>query len=189
MLVPGSSRNGTIMRTFYPSIEPYGSGYLPRPATAIASIGNLRQPEGQARSIRPRRPRRRLRRQSPAAVRPRQVPGAAVRSTRLRPLDPHLSAPDTSLGNTTWNLVADIGETARADRCQWLVFGGSWGNTLALAYAETHPARVSELVLRGIFTLRRKELLWVLPGRRPLLFPDLWEKFLRRFPKPSAAIS
>ena len=63
--------------------------------------------------------------------------------------------------NTTWHLVADI-ETIREhlgiDR--WQVFGGSWGSTLALAYAETHPERVTELIVRGIFTLRRRELEW-----------------------------
>ena len=72
------------------------------------------------------------------------------------------SRPSASLEhNTTWHLVADI-ERLRSllGVERWLVFGGSWGSTLALAYAQTHPVRVSELVLRGIFTLRRAELLW-----------------------------
>lgn len=72
------------------------------------------------------------------------------------------STPFASLeANTTWHLVADI-EALRKHLGidKWQVFGGSWGSTLALAYAETHPDRVTELVLRGIFTLRRKELLW-----------------------------
>ena len=81
--------------------------------------------------------------------------------------------------NTTWDLVADI-ERLR-QMCgyeKWQVFGGSWGSTLALAYAETHPEHVSELVLRGIFTLRRDELLWYYQEGASWLFPDLWEGFL-----------
>ncbi len=72
------------------------------------------------------------------------------------------SKPHASLdNNTTWHLVEDIERLRKmAGIEQWLVFGGSWGSTLALAYGETHPERVSEMVLRGIFTLRRKELHW-----------------------------
>ncbi len=85
------------------------------------------------------------------------------------------STPHASLDhNTTWHLVADI-ERLRdilgADR--WLVFGGSWGSTLALAYAQTHTERVSALILRGIFTLRRAELLWFYQEGASWLFPDL----------------
>ena len=65
---------------------------------------------------------------------------------------------------------------------RWLVFGGSWGSTLALAYAQTHPERVSELVLRGIFALRRWELLWYYQHGASLLFPDKWERFLAPIP-------
>ena len=66
---------------------------------------------------------------------------------------------------------------------RWLVFGGSWGSTLALAYAQTHPERVSELVLRGIFLLRRWELLWYYQHGASLLFPDKWERFLAPIPE------
>ncbi|MFP3562477.1 alpha/beta fold hydrolase, partial [Paraburkholderia sp. SIMBA_049] len=63
--------------------------------------------------------------------------------------------------NTTWDLVADIERLREMTGAeQWLVFGGSWGSALALAYAQTHPQRVSALVVRGIFTMRRAELLW-----------------------------
>ncbi len=65
---------------------------------------------------------------------------------------------------------------------QWLVFGGSWGSSLALAYAETHPARVSALIVRGIFTLRRAELLWYYQEGASWLFPDLWEEYLAPIP-------
>jgi len=94
------------------------------------------------------------------------------------------SRPHASLEhNTTWHLVADI-ERLRALMGveRWLVFGGSWGSTLALAYAQTHPARVSGLILRGIFTLRRAELLWFYQEGASWLFPDKWEGFLAPIP-------
>ena len=80
--------------------------------------------------------------------------------------------------NTTDHLVADI-ERLRTflgvDR--WMVFGGSWGSTLALAYAQRHPERVTELVLRGIFLLRRSEIDWYYNGGAGQLFPEAWEGF------------
>ena len=97
------------------------------------------------------------------------------------------STPRESLvDNTTWHLVEDM-EALRVhlgiDR--WQVFGGSWGSTLALAYAQTHPRRVTELVLRGIFMLRRWELQWFYqdPGGAAALFPDLWERYVAPIPK------
>lgn len=80
--------------------------------------------------------------------------------------------------NTTWHLVADIERLRKhlaIDR--WLVFGGSWGSTLALAYAETHPERVTELVLRGIFLLRHAEIRWMYQHGASAIFPDLWEGY------------
>ena len=95
------------------------------------------------------------------------------------------SLPFASLeANTTWHLVADIErlrEMAGVEK--WQVFGGSWGSTLALAYAEKHPDRVSELVLRGIFTLRRSEIEWYYQHGASLHFPDRWEKFLAPIPQ------
>ena len=93
---------------------------------------------------------------------------------------PHASEPGADLStNTTWHLVADL-ELLRTDRGidRWLVFGGSWGSALALAYAERHPGRVSELVLRGIFTLRRSELDFYYNGGAGQLFPERYEMFL-----------
>jgi proline iminopeptidase len=85
--------------------------------------------------------------------------------------------------NTTWDLVADI-ETLREHLGieRWQVFGGSWGSTLALAYAETHPERVTELVLRGIFMLRRWELEWFYQEGASRLFPDAWEHYVNAIP-------
>lgn len=85
--------------------------------------------------------------------------------------------------NTTWRLVADI-ETLRErlgiDR--WLVFGGSWGSTLALAYAETHPERVWGLILRGVFLCRDRDIHWFYQEGASRLFPDRWEQFLAPIP-------
>jgi proline iminopeptidase len=97
------------------------------------------------------------------------------------------SRPHASLEhNTTWDLVADterLREHLGIDK--WVVFGGSWGSTLALAYAQTHPERVTEMVLRGIFLLRRSELEWFYqnPQGAGSLFPDLWEKYIAVIPE------
>lgn len=94
---------------------------------------------------------------------------------------PHASLVD----NTTWHLVSDI-EALRTHLCidRWQVFGGSWGSTLALAYAQTHPQRVTELVLRGIFLVRPWEFRWFYetPDGTAALFPDLWEKYVEPIP-------
>ena len=94
------------------------------------------------------------------------------------------STPHAELrANTTWDLVKDM-ELLRQQLGfeQWLVCGGSWGSTLALAYAETHPTRTRALVLRGIFTLRRAELLWFYQEGASWLYPDLWEGFIAPIP-------
>ncbi|HEY1124048.1 MAG TPA: prolyl aminopeptidase [Sphingobium sp.] len=94
------------------------------------------------------------------------------------------SLPHANLdANTTWHLVADI-ERLRglAGVDKWLVFGGSWGSALALAYAETHPERVSELVLRGIFTVRQSELDWYYQFGASEVHPDKWEDFVGPIP-------
>jgi proline iminopeptidase len=94
------------------------------------------------------------------------------------------SKPHASIdANTTWHLVADVERLRRHfDVDRWLVFGGSWGSTLALAYAETHPERVSELIVRGIFTVRRSELLWYYQEGASWLFPEEWERYLAPIP-------
>jgi proline iminopeptidase len=92
---------------------------------------------------------------------------------------PHANLED----NTTWHLVDDV-EKLRAHLGieKWQVFGGSWGSTLALAYAEKHPERVSELVLRGIFLLRKQEIDWFYQRGADALFPDAWESYLEPIP-------
>ena len=88
---------------------------------------------------------------------------------------PHADLTD----NTTWHLVADIERIReRLGIERWLVFGGSWGSTLALAYAQTHPERVSALVLRGIFLCRDDEIRWFYQQGASRLFPDYWADFV-----------
>jgi proline iminopeptidase len=93
---------------------------------------------------------------------------------------PHASLVD----NTTWHLVGDI-EALRTHLGieRWQVFGGSWGSTLALAYAETHPEKVTELVLRGIFLLSDRELRWFYQWGTSELFPDAFEAYRDAIPR------
>jgi proline iminopeptidase len=125
-------------------------------------------------------------------------PGAATVANQRRFFDPEhyrivlfdqrgcgKSTPAASIDhNTTWDLVADmerIREHLGIDR--WIVFGGSWGSTLALAYAQTHPDRVSALALRGIFMLRREEIGWFYQQGASFIFPEVWEGFLAPIPE------
>ncbi len=87
--------------------------------------------------------------------------------------------------NTTWDLVTDI-EALRTHLKieRWQVFGGSWGSTLALAYAQRHPERVTELVLRGIFLLRPQEIQWFYQRGASAIYPDAWEHYWTHIPEP-----
>ncbi len=94
------------------------------------------------------------------------------------------STPFASLeDNTTWHLVSDI-EALRVHLAieKWQVFGGSWGSTLALAYAQTHAEHVTELVLRGIFLLRKEEIQWFYQEGASWLFPDAWKEYVHHIP-------
>jgi proline iminopeptidase len=163
------------MRTFYPEIEPYDHGMLDVGDGHRIYWELCGNPQGKP------------------VVFLHGGPGGGCTPTQRRLFDPDKyrillfdqrgcgrSTPYASLeANTTWHLVADIErlrEMIGVDK--WMVFGGSWGSTLALAYAETHPERVTELVLRGIFTLRRAELLWYYQEGASWIFPDKWEGFL-----------
>ncbi len=101
------------------------------------------------------------------------------------------STPYASLeANTTWHLVDDIErlrtEVAGVDK--WMVFGGSWGSTLALAYAQKYPERVTELVLRGIFLFEQYELDWLYKeGGASAIYPDKWDEFAVRHPRRASA--
>lgn len=94
------------------------------------------------------------------------------------------STPHASIDhNTTWHLIADM-EKIREKLAikKWQVFGGSWGSTLALAYAIKHPDKTTELVLRGIFLVRQKELRWFYQEGTSEMFPDAWEEYLKPIP-------
>ncbi len=93
---------------------------------------------------------------------------------------PHASVED----NTTWHLVRDIEairKTLTIDK--WTVFGGSWGATLALIYAETHPESVERLVLRGVFLGTQNELDWFYGGGAGRFWPETWERFVGLIPE------
>jgi proline iminopeptidase len=125
-------------------------------------------------------------------------PGGAINPTMRRFFDPSRwrmmlfdqrgcgqSRPNASLEhNTTWDLIADIERLrVQAGVDKWTVFGGSWGSTLALAYAATHPERVSALILRGVFLITERELRWFYQDGASMLFPDAWEGFLAPIPE------
>lgn len=168
------------MRTFYPEIEPYDHGML--------DVGDGHQVYWELCGNPNGKP----------VVFLHGGPGGGCTPTQRRLFDPKKykillfdqrgcgrSTPYASLeANTTWHLVADI-ERLRGmiGVDKWMVFGGSWGSTLALAYAQTHPERVTELVVRGIFTLRRSELLWYYQEGASWIFPDKWEGFLAPIPE------
>jgi proline iminopeptidase len=124
-------------------------------------------------------------------------PGGAINPTMRRFFDPAKwrmalfdqrgcgrSRPNASLDdNTTWSLIRDIERLReRLGVEKWCVFGGSWGSTLALAYAITHPERVESLVLRGIFLLTPRELGWFYQDGASMMFPDAWARFCAPIP-------
>ena len=95
------------------------------------------------------------------------------------------STPHAELNaNTTWHLVDDIERLRQIAAVEkWLVFGGSWGSTLDLAYAETHPERVSELILRGVYTVTRPEIEWYYQHGVSEIFPEKWDRFQAPIPE------
>jgi proline iminopeptidase len=99
------------------------------------------------------------------------------------------STPYASLeANTTWDLVSDMEQLREHLGIeQWMVFGGSWGSTLALAYSETHARRVTELIVRGIFLLRKQEIEWFYQRGASVIYPDAWEPFLAHIPAAERA--
>jgi proline iminopeptidase len=170
------------LRSLYPSIKPYNTGFLAVSDGHELYFEECGNPKGKP------------------AVFLHGGPGGGTDAKMRRFFDPKRyrivlfdqrgsgkSRPHASLDhNTTWDLVADterLREHLGIDK--WLVFGGSWGSTLALAYAETHPERVTEMILRGIFLLRRSELEWFYqnPHGAASIFPELWEQYVEVIPE------
>lgn len=164
----------------FPEIDPYNSGHLDVPGGHRIYFEECGNREGKP------------------ALLVHGGPGGGSNPTMRRFHDPAAyriilfdqrgcgrSTPRASLdNNTTWDLVADI-ERLRAhlgiDR--WQLLGGSWGSTLSLAYAQRHPDRVAELILRGIFTLRRRELEWFYQEGCSWVFPDAFEAYCAPIPE------
>jgi proline iminopeptidase len=170
----------TERRTLYPEIEPYESGML--------DVGDGHSLYWERCGTPGAKP----------VVFLHGGPGGGSSPGHRRQFDPALydvllfdqrgcgrSTPFASLeANTTWHLVADI-ERLR-EMCgheRWQVFGGSWGSTLSLAYAETHPDRVSELVLRGIFLARPDEFDWLYAYGASELYPEGWDAYVGHIPE------
>ncbi|KAA3519553.1 prolyl aminopeptidase [Agrobacterium vitis] len=169
----------TELRTLYPEIEPFETGFL--------DVGDGHVIHWERVGTRGAKP----------AVFLHGGPGGGITANQRRVFDPALydvilfdqrgcgkSTPHAHLeANTTWHLVADIERLRDMIGVEkWLVFGGSWGSTLALAYAQTHPERVSELVLRGIYTLTKAELDWYYQFGVSEMYPDRWEHFIAPIP-------
>ena len=170
------------LKTLYPATEPYDSGHI-----RVSDVHQLYYEQCGNPNGKP-------------VVFLHGGPGAGLVPDYRRFFDPQAyrvilfeqrgagrSTPHASLvDNTTWHLVQDI-ETIREQFGieQWLVFGGSWGSTLSLAYAETHPERVRGLVLRGIFLCRPKEIRWFYEEGlgASAIFPDNWEQYLHIIPE------
>jgi proline iminopeptidase len=168
-------------RTLFPPIEPYDSGHLDVGDGHSLYWELCGNPEGKP------------------LVFLHGGPGAGISPEHRRQFNPEKynallfdqrgcgrSTPHASLeANTTWHLVEDIErlrEMVGVDK--WLVYGGSWGSTLSLAYAQTHPDRVTELVLRGIFLFDPYEIDWMYKkGGASQLYPDKWEEFIAPIPE------
>ncbi|WP_292893530.1 prolyl aminopeptidase [Nitratireductor sp.] len=170
----------TELRTLYPEIEPFESGML--------DVGDGHTVYWERVGTRSAKP----------VVFLHGGPGGGCSPTHRRAFNPEKydvmlfdqrgcgrSKPHAELeANTTWHLVADIERLRNLMGVEkWQVFGGSWGSTLALAYAETHPERVSELILRGIYTLTRAELDWYYQFGVSQMFPEKWERFIAPIPE------
>ncbi|CAE6949523.1 putative proline iminopeptidase [Pseudomonas marincola] len=167
------------MQTLYPEIKPYARHELSVEAPHVLYVDESGSPDGLP------------------VVFVHGGPGAGCDALSRRFFDPNLyriitfdqrgcgrSTPHASLeNNTTWDLVADmeiIREHLNIDK--WVLFGGSWGSTLSLAYAQTHPDRVSALILRGIFLCRQQELQWFYQEGASRMFPDFWQDYVAPIP-------
>lgn len=168
------------MRTLYPPIEPYDTGMFPVSPVHTLYYEQSGNPAGTP------------------VVFLHGGPGGGTKADYRQYFDPDAyrivlfdqrgsgqSTPHANLeDNTTWHLVDDIERLREHLGIEsWVVFGGSWGSTLALAYGETHPARCRALVLRGIFLCRRKELIWFYQQGADAIYPDLFATYIAEIPE------
>lgn len=168
------------MRTFYPPVEPYDTGMLPVSPVHTLYYEQSGNPDGLPVVFLHGGPGG-----GTIPVYRQFFDPAAYRIVLFDQRGSGRSTPHANLEeNTTWHLVADI-ERLREHLGidTWVVFGGSWGSTLALAYAQTHPARPRALVLRGIFLCRRKEIRWFYQEGASAIFPDVWEEYVKVIPE------
>ncbi len=168
------------MRDLYPPIEPYDQGMLAVSPVHTMYYEQSGNPDGVPVVFLHGGPGG-----GTDPVYRRFFDPAAYRIVLLDQRGAGKSTPHASLEeNTTWHLIADI-EKLRAQLGieSWVVFGGSWGSTLALAYAQTHPERVRALVLRGIFLCRPKEIKWFYQEGASAIYPDVWEQYLQVIPE------
>ena len=167
------------MRTLYPDIEPFDTGTLPvddRHTLYYEQCGN---PDGTPVVL--------LHGGPGAGCSPKMRRFHDPAKYRIVLLDQRGSGRSTPhadlVDNSTWHLVADIEALrSRLGIDAWQVFGGSWGSTLALAYAQAHPQRVTALLLRGIFMLRRWELEWFYQEGASRLYPEAWQHYIHAIP-------
>ncbi|ONI77298.1 prolyl aminopeptidase [Actinosynnema sp. ALI-1.44] len=179
------------MRVFYPEISPYDSGMLDVGDGHLVYWEVSGNPDGIPAVV--------LHGGPGSGTNPKQRQHFDPEAYRIVLFDqrgsgkstPHVSSPEHDLAtNTTWHLVDDmekLREHLGIDK--WLLFGGSWGVTLALAYGQTHPSRVSGMILRGVFTLRQSELDWLYGGGAGHIFPDEWAKFTAFVPEGEDAVT
>lgn len=168
------------MRDFYPEIEAYHTGHLKVSDLHSIYFEEVGNPNGKP------------------IVFVHGGPGGGIDPSMRRFFDPKVwrivlfdqrgcgkSLPFSELkDNTTWDLVSDMEKLRHELKIdQWTVFGGSWGSTLALTYAISHPERVKGLILRGIFLLRKKEIDWFYQEGASNIFPDAWAKYLEPIPE------
>lgn len=167
------------MNSFFPEIEPFKTDFLKVSELHTLYVEQCGNPHGKP------------------IIFLHGGPGGGISPDHRRFFDPqhyHIilfdqrgsgkSTPAAELNeNTTWDLVADIEKIRTHLKINnWIVFGGSWGSTLALAYAETHPDKVKGLILRGIFLCRPSEIKWFYQDGASHIFPDIWQSYVEHIP-------
>jgi proline iminopeptidase len=161
-------------KKLYPSIEPFDSGFIKKGIHEIyyEQCGN---PKGKPAVFLHGGPGGGAGKLSRRFFNPRKYRIILFDQRGCGKSKPHTCLED----NTTWHLIEDIESIRKKLEIEkWLVFGGSWGSTLALAYAQKHPEFVSELVLRGIFMMRDKELQWFYQYGASEIYPEAWQRFI-----------